>query len=273
MNDGGSWGSWVRGCAIGCGALVLVVLVLGALGVARVIRPLTSAVDTRAELESRFGTEDDYTPPASGALEPTRIEAFLHVRTGLVEACDRLAGSVADMAAMEELDGVEMPSRGEVWRRAAAATRSALRMGPLMGDLFERRNELLLAAGMGLGEYSYLYVVAYHDQLLAERPRTGILDGSPVNRRIHLALQGMVGRQLDAARAAGLPASWIAELEHEHDLLAADSTRIPWQDGLPEAIRGSLEPYEDQLDGTFCAAATEIELLRNVRRTLGVESE
>jgi len=273
MNDGEGWGSWIRGCAIGCGALVLAVAVLAAIGVARVIRPLQSAVDTRAVLESRFGTEDDYTPPASGALEPARIEAFLHVRSGLVDACDRLAASTVDLAAMEELDRQEMPSRGEVWRHAAAATRSAMRMGPLMGDLFEHRNKLLLAAGMGLGEYSHLYVVAYHDQLVAERPRTGILDGSPVNRRIHLALQGMVGRQLDAARSAGLPAGWIAELEHEHDLLMADITRIPWQDVLPETTRGSLEPYRGDLDATFCAAATEIELLRNVRRTLGVESE
>lgn len=146
-------------------------------------------------------------------------------------------------------------------------------MGPLMGELFERRNQLLLGAGMGLGEYTHLYLVAYRGQLTDDRHRTGILDGSPVNARIHSVVEAMLGRQLDAARAAGQSEDWITLLESEHTALAADATRIPWQDGLPEPTRTSLEPFRDRLDGAFCGSATEVELLRNVRRTLAIESE
>jgi hypothetical protein len=270
--DDQSW-SWLKGCAIGCGALVLLVVVLSTVGIFRILRPLQSAVDTRVELESRFGAEDSFTPSPDGSIDASRIEAFLAVRNGLAGPCERLASNTAVMARMEELDHVENPSRMEVLRYAAAATRSAMRIGPLMGDLFERRNELLLASGMGLGEYDYLYVVAYQGHLAGERPRTGILDGNPVNRRVHGVLEAMLARQLEAARAAGRAADWIAELEGEHAAMASDVTRILWQDGLPEQIQGSLAAYRDQLDATFFAAITEVELLRNARRPLGVESE
>lgn len=146
-------------------------------------------------------------------------------------------------------------------------------MGPLMGELFEGRNEMLLDAGMGLGEYDYLYVVAYHEQLTGDRTRTGILDGSPVNARIHATFEGMLARQLEAARAAVLDESWLTQLEAEVAAMAADAGRAPWRDGLPPRIVDSLAPYRETLDATFCPAATEVELLRNVRRGLAIESE
>jgi hypothetical protein len=266
-------GSWLKGCAIGCGALVLLVAGLSAIGLFRVLRPLQSAIDTRVELESRYGTEDSFTPPPDGTVDSGRIEAFLAVRSALADACEVLTANTAAMARMEELDHQVHPSRKEVWRHAAAATRSAFKMGPLIGDLFERRNEALLASGMGLGEYSCLYVIAYNAQLSSDRPRSGILDGSPVNRRVHRVLEAMLARQLEAARSAELDDDWIASLEREHAAMASDVTRIPWQDGLPEPSKHSLAPFQQELDATFCPAATEIELLRNVRRGLAIESE
>lgn len=270
--DEQSW-SWVKGCAVGCGALVLLAVVLSTVGVVRILRPFQSAVDARAELESTVGTEDSFTPSPDGAIDPARIDDFLAVRAALVDTCARLTESTAAMARMEELDRQENPSRMEVLRLAVAATRGAMGMGPLMGELFERRNEQLLDAGMGLGEYSYLYVVSYRDQLVGDRPRTWILDGSPVNARIHATFEGMLARQLEAARAAELAPDWIAELEREHAAVASDFSRIPWQDGLPKRIGDSLAPYAEQLGDTFCAAATEVELLRNVRRGLAIESQ
>lgn len=265
--------SWFKGCAIGCGAFVVLVTVLSTVGIVRVLRPLQSAVDTRAELESRFGTEDSFTPAPDGVIDADRVRSFLDVRAGLADNCNRLTENAAAMARMEQLDHQENPSRMEVLRLAAGATRSAMRMGPLMGELFERRNELLLAAGMGLGEYSYLYIVSYQKQLTSDRPRSGILDGSPVNSRIHDTLEAMLGRQLKAARTACLPVEWVAALELEHAAMASDPERIPWQDGLPEPTRQSVEPFRDRLDAAFCTAVTEVELLRNVRRSLAIESE
>lgn len=268
-----SSGSWLKGCAMGCGALVLLVVVLATVGVFRVLRPLQSAVDARTELESRFGTEDSFTPSPNGTIDPARIEAFLAVRAAVADTCARLTASTAAMARMEELDRQENPSRTEVLRLAAGATRGAMGIASLMGELFERRNEMLLSSGMGLGEYDYLYVVAYQGQLASDRPRTGILDGSPVNRRVHDVLGAMLARQLEAARADGLPDSWLSVLEAEVAAMAADPARSPWQDGLPPSIAGSLAPFREALDATFCAAATEVALLRNVRRGLAVESE
>jgi hypothetical protein len=270
--DEQSW-SWLKGCGIGCGALVLIVAMASAVGLLRVLRPLQSAIDARAELEGRFGSEDSYTPSPDGTIAPDRIEAFLQVRNGLADTCERLTANTAAMARMEDLDQQENPSRAEVLRLAAAATKSAMRMGRLMGELFERRNQLLLAAGMGLGEYTHLYLVAYREQLTDGGPRTGILDGSPVNARIRSLIEAMLDRQLEAARGDGLPPAWIDSLAGERAAIASDQSRLPWQDGLPEQTRASLEPFQERIDSTFCSAATEVELLRNVRRTLAIQSE
>lgn len=264
--------SIVRGCAIGCGAALALITVLGTLGVLRVVRTFQSAADAQDELAVQPGTAEEFTPAADGSIPDERIEAFLTVRRGLAGACDRFAANTAAMVQLDTLDREETPRRIEILRAAGRATRGAMRVAPSMGELFEQRNRLLLEAGMGLDEYSYLYVVAYHEQLTGERPRTGILTGSPINRRIHGVLADMIARQLETARAAGLPDGRVAALEREHAALVADEARIPWQEGLPDDLRRSLAPFREVLDASFCGAATELELLR-LRHSFVLETE
>lgn len=265
--------NWLRGCAIGCGTILLAAAVLGSVGLLHVVRPFRGAVGAQTVLEARVGTEAGFTPAADGTIAPDRIEAFLRVRGGLGALCDRFAVAGSSVARLEALDREQDPPRREILRRAASATSAMFEMAPLMGELFERRNLLLLDADMNLGEYSYLYVLAYHGPLAEDGPRTGILDGSPVNPRIHGLLEQTLVRQLEAARTESSDADWIASLERETAAMAADPSRIPWQDGLPESVLSSLEPYRVPLDAAFCDAAAQVELLRTVRRGLSFESE
>ncbi len=82
---------------------------------------------------------------------------------------------------------------------AGKATMGAMGLGPALGNLYEVRNQALLAEGMGLGEYSYIYLTAYQSQLTDDGPRTGIMDGSPISRRLH----GCVGDMLSTAARIG----------------------------------------------------------------------
>ncbi len=238
-----------------------------------VMRPLGTAIDTRVELDDAYGDQCSYTPPADGVVNSDRIETFLRVRRSLGDSCDLVDRRAAAMRELEELDHDPNIPRTEILKLAGRATTGAFGLGPALGALFEARNSALLAEGMGLGEYTYIYVTAYHERLIDFGPRTGILDGSPVNRRIHGCLEGMLIRQLEVALGSAADPAMTSALENELALLAADPSRMPWQDGVPTVIQNAFAPYRAELDGTFCAGATELELLRNTRRTLAIESE
>lgn len=264
--------NWLSGCAIGCGTLVAVSIVVAVGGVMSVTGPLGRAVDDRAQLDLLFGEQCSYTPPVDGAVPTDRIEAFLRVRTALAVPCLSIQQRSEAMRRLEQLDDTQQVSRSEVMILAGKATLGALRLGPALGELFEVRNRVLLGEGMGLGEYSYIYLTAYHAQLTDPPPRTGIMDSSPINGRIHECVGSMLTRQLEAARAGGLDPGWLQELEAELAALAVDPARFPWHEGLPAAIESAYLPYRTPLDDAFCAAATELELLQNTRRFLAIES-
>jgi len=265
--------SWVRGCAFGCGGLLLIAFLLATVGVLSIMRPLGTAVDTRIELDEAFGDQCSYSPPADGVVSDDRIESFLRIRRALADSCDLIDRRASAMRELEKLDDEPDMSRMAVLRMAGRATTGAFGLGPALGALYEARNNALLAEGMGLGEYTYIYVMAYHQRLKELRPGTGILDGSPVNRRIHGCLEGMLERQFKSAHRSTTDAAMTSALENELALLAADPSRLPWQDGMPSAIQNAFSPHRADLDTVFCAGATELELLRNTRRTLAIQSE
>ena len=79
---------------------------------------------------------------------------------------------------------------------------------------------------MGLGEYCFIYLAEYQMQLTDDGPRTGIMDGSPISRRLHGCVGGMLSRQLDSARSSGADPAWLTELEGELEAMASTPRRL-----------------------------------------------
>ena len=55
--------------------------------------------------------------------------------------------------------------------------------------------------------------------------------------------------------------------------MAGDPTRLLWQDGLPDAVRASVDRFREPLDQEFCAATAGLEMEREARRALRVALE
>ncbi len=64
-----------------------------------------------------------------------------------------------------------------------------------------------------------------------------------------------------SAEGARNLAVWRAELV----ALQNDPRRRPFQDGLPPALAGSLEPFREDLERLFCPATCELDLMRTER--------
>lgn len=261
----------LKGCLIGCGVLILVGLGLIIGGPLLIMRPFQRAIDSRQELEQRFGTQGSYTPAADGSIPADRIEAFLAVRSELAEVCSEMTASFTQMKSMERFDDQDEVSRREVMREALKTVGSAIGIAPAMGRFFQTRNRALLEAEMGLGEYTYIYVMAFHRQLQEENELEEFLGDDPIDYRVNDALIEMLGLQL-AARRETVSDPAVIDLEAEIDALQADSDRIPWQDGLPGPISSSLAPFQARLDESFCPAFTAIDLSINERHGITIET-
>lgn len=256
--------TWLTGCSIGCGAVILLGILASVGGSIFIMRPFKDAIATRETLEERHGEQADYTPLPDGAITADRLEAFLTVRSAIMELCDDFAESSRQFQRMEEME--DDTPKTEVFVDIMKLMKEIFGMVPRLGKFFEARNSTLFAVDMGLGEYTYIYVMVYRDRAVP-----GGVDKSPVfgddavNSRIHAALRQMLRNQLAGAdEQNGTLTAEIARLE-------AEPERLPWQDGLPPALAASIAPFRERLDAAFCVETMGLELNKNQQRGLGIQ--
>lgn len=264
----------LAGCAVGC---LLVVLALGGLAwmgyrwaqtAAEVIEAAERAED---QLEAEFGLVRDFTPPA-GRVAGDRIEAFLAVRelmapqrTALTESVEALAPAAGESGAVGGL----------------RAARAGIGMAPRILEFARARNEALLEVGMGPGEYTWMYWLTYfawlrhpvdesllNDIMEARSESDGSLqlhidgmDFEHVEQMLRGDLEAML-RNLEVELAAHPEQAELKELvTSELAVIDADSSRLPWEEGLPEAFVVGLDLYRVRFEENYSPATNPFELL------------
>jgi len=269
---------WLIGCGVGCLFVGLVVVAIATGGVMffrDTLKGFDAAVEARADLEQRFGKQWEFTPWPNGEIPADRIERFIGVRDGTAEARRQIADKFAAIP-MSESEAQELDSKptGEKALSIFKIVGSALGLGAELGDFFEARNNSLLEREMGMGEYTYLYVVTYYSWLghsAGDGPQTGRdQDGSidveiehvQSERRMHDDLVSMLRNQLEQDSTSTTD-EWVALLTTEIDAMERDSRRSPWQEGLPPAMLESLEPYRDRLVDSYDPISNAFELVIN----------
>lgn len=266
---------WLLGCGIGCGVMVLLAAGVGTVGFLGVRKAMDRGKDIESgyeELKARYGAPEDFVPAPDGAVPAGRMLAFLAAREAL--AADRqVAGDI-----LRTLDGQSADGTPPGFLQKAQA---GFRLVPVMMDFVERRNQALTAQGLGLGEYYYIYSLAYFNLLgkdLADGPsftvtshdeggdnrgfqwEAGKNDRSEdsrddrersIRRYLHGVQLQMARNQLEGLTALGGDEADRQRLEAEVAALGNDPRRLLWETGLPEAVRASLEPYRAQLEATY----------------------
>jgi len=264
-------GQWIKGCALGCGGLV-VLFVLLIVGMSVSMRTaFDDAHEDREILEQRFGDHEVFTPAIDGSVTDDRVLAFLTVREALVEIHADIEEADSEMGEFEELaDGEEPPLRVAL-PAVFRLTKTMMGLPWIFGEIERTRNRALVEAEMGLGEYAYIYVVAYHGELVAPESDSNLFSASAANSRVRADLRGMIERQLAAARTElGEDHEVVTALAAEVSFLDVDDGRIPWQDGLPDRIAACFAPYRERLDAGYSGAAAEFELLNSTIRGGGL---
>jgi hypothetical protein len=275
-NSSSSKSKWLVGAGIGCGAIIIIIVLLfigGYFFVKNMTRGFKESESKMNELAVKYGRIEEFCPNPSGAIGPDRLEAFLKAREAVAPNRQRLETSFEQLTKD---------------RRSFAAIRRGLGVIPQVADYLRARNQALLDAGMGMGEYYFIYVIVYESYLKKPMddgpgfrfPESGGLrtdwdrEGAKemqkdfALRRIHRAVLPMLKNQLaklateNAAPGAaagtsgrgagkGAPLKWQEALAAEVKAMEADPHRLPWQDGLPEVLESSLKPFRDRFEANY----------------------
>jgi len=244
---------------------IAVVIFLLSSGVYFLISSTSETKRLEQDVNDRFGMAEQFVPEADGAVPADRLERFVRVRRAVHPACmelQQVMDGILGMASIE--DDPDLPG-DEAARRGITGMKSAIKAGSSMVRLMDARNSSLLEQGMGLGEYIYLYLAAYSDQLadVASSPYAE-LEESRVSNRTRTEFIRILTNQLDAL-GSGAEAEIRVALEEEIQSLKESKVSTPWPNGPLPKTRESLSPYRDELNGLYCDGVVAIELLQKNR--------
>lgn len=280
---------WGIGCGIGCLAILLIGGGLGGVAfvsVKKIVDQAETMEDTFAAMDSTFGKPNEFVPGADGRIPADRIEAFLAAHEAVGPQRDEAAGMVL------LLDGKD-PSGPVSAFQKVKATFSLI---PSMLHYLDVRNQALMERGMGLGEFQYIYALAYFSYLHKDpgdgpsfqmsgpdengdggNVRWGVhvdSDGGDTRERRARQMRRMMNRnlgdmarnqleELDRQLAAGADpalAVWRDQLAAEVEKMREEPLRVLWEEDLPEPLLESFEPYRVQLDAAFVSVLNVVEM-------------
>ena len=158
----GAGKKWFIGCGIGCGLVVLVMVGVGTVGYFGVKRFADRAGRIEATFETmdaEYGHPSEFVPGIDGRIPAGRMEVFLAVRDDMQEVQQEVSGL------FRTLDGTDEAG-------VIAKAKAGMKFIPSLLIFIEERNRIMLDNGMGVGEYQYIYSLAYYG-LLGKDPSDG----------------------------------------------------------------------------------------------------
>lgn len=273
----GKASKWFMGCGIGCAVVLILIIGLCAVGVRFVNRQFAEfgeVARSQEELLKSYGEAEAFAPPPDGSIPADRIEVFLSVREKLREPQGEVEALVADFPPDDLL------RQEKSFRTVFKVLQSIVDlMKPVMAYV-DARNDALLEAEMGLGEYVYIYSLAYYSWLgrpledgpVFQKQAEGVRAGekilskgdspfSPdqVRRRYRRYMLSILRNQLDSL-PAGAGDEWRTRLQEEIGRFEGNPGRVAWKDGLPTAIESSLAPYRERFEGSYHAVTNPFEM-------------
>jgi len=265
---------WLIGCGVGCGAVILLGILLSVGGSLYLMRPFNEAVDAQKELVAEFGGREAYIPPPQG-ITPDRMEKFLVVRRTVMPMCEKFQELSKSFAAIEELDkGGEEPSKGEVFTVITNLTGNIFGMVGDIGRFTNLRNQALLESGMGLGEYIWIYVLVYNSWMgnVPNVEFDGDSEGG-MSGGEQKVMRTLVLNHAEALTSAGM-ADKAALWEQEADRMKRSETGVPFEGGsLPAEVVRAFLPYERELADLYCEATSSFEMSRVRKKGLSIHSD
>ena len=275
---------WFIGCGIGCGLFIIIlggVGTCGYFGVRRIVDKAENLEDGFEALDAMYGEVAEFTPPPLGAIPSQRMEVFLTVRERMTPV-------------REDVSGLFLTLDGKGSGGVVGKIKAGIRFIPSMLEFIAERNRVMIAEGMGIGEYQHVYCLSYY-ALLNKDPADGpgftISDDDDqdeggfrwggnfgdddeedvryrrekdLRRMINEIQRDILTNQLAGLERMGVGGQggelWLGQLRAEVEAMRREHLRLPWEEGLPDRIRDSLAPYRSELEATYDPMTSLLEI-------------
>jgi hypothetical protein len=220
-------------------------------------------------LNERFGWAENHTPAINGAIPPQRLDQFLLVRQAVQSGCADYQSILNSLIELEAMDSEQGSQEGDKVSSGVGNIKNIFSTGSKMLQFTEHRNRALVNANMGFGEYMYIYLAAYGEQL-ANEPNSPYseMDEAYISARTREEIVQILRNQL-VAIASSDPGphseSLVSQLQAEIEAVKSESHPAPWPSGPGEAALESLAPYRKQINDLYCSGIVRIELLQKNR--------
>ena len=116
---------------------------------------------TTDKLIESYGEARDFQPDPEGIIASNRIETFLAVRDSIALISEHLDSTINDLT--NNIDRIEKEQKS-FWNVMRLIGKGVGTI-PQLAEFYNARNNALLNTEMGLGEYYYIYVLAYYSYL------------------------------------------------------------------------------------------------------------
>lgn len=272
-----------KGCGIGCGLLSIVLfLIMGSLGyfIHSMGQEYKEVAKTEKELLGALESPAGYVPPAGGLPRGDRVQLFLEIRQSQAEWRTNVANAFTQFLVRK--------NSGQGPFRLWSLFRATTEMAPSLAGFWTARNKALLEKEMGLGEYAYLYCLAYYSYLgydpgdgaqaselalsgpglPAERdPSAGSLTPDQRRDASWKAVHDLMLPMLAAASLADSGAVdaegkiWRDELKVELSRMRESSLHYPWSQGAPRVLSDVFRPYRRGLEQQYSLVVNPVELI------------
>ncbi len=256
-----------KGKPWGCLLTVLAAFFILGSSIYFLLEPVRQAKGQEQALLDKFGPADQYTPPHDGFLAAQRVEAFIRVRQAIQASCTGYREILDDLLGLEALETDKNMTGNEKMSTGISGLSSLIGAGPQLLKFMRARNGTLLEENMGLGEYLYIYLTAYAEQLeQASNSPYSQMDEAYVSPRSRHDFVQILSNQLEAleskpqASAVDLTDDLSSHLRAEIKALEEGVHRSPWPDGTAGLSAESLVPFREQLTRLYCSGVVGIEL-------------
>ena len=234
------------------------------------IIPIQQSKKLEQNLIDEFDTATRYTPPATGIIQPDRLESFIRVREAVQANCKIFQNIMNNVIRLETLESDPNLSASQKTSEGIESLKSMFSAAPTFLEFMDARNIALLAEEMGLGEYIYIYLAAYGKQLAQEtQGRYADQEEAYLSPRARKEYIQILDNQLSALQAMEPNAASLAlatDLQSEMTALGDGSHASPWPDGPPGNTGESLRPYGDRLSALYCEGIVRVEILQKNKR-------
>jgi len=245
--------------------IATIVFFLGA-GTWFLIVPIQQSKRLEHKLIEQFDWTTRYIPPADGIIQPDRLERFIRVREAVQDNCKTFQNIMDNVIRLETLESDPNLSASQKTSEGIDSLKSMFSAAPTFLEFMDARNITLLSEEMGLGEYIYIYLAAYSEQLAQEsQGRYADQEEAYLSPRARKEYVQILGNQLTALQTTDQGTASLAlitDLQAEMTALGDGSHSSPWPDGPPANTGESLAPYRDRLSALYCKGIVRVEILQ-----------